>query len=402
MFPLSTVLFPEAGLPLHVFEERYRTLMAHCLESDGEFGVVLITRGSEVGGGDERVDVGTVARIANVAELDDGRMLVVATGVRRVRVEEWLPDDPYPVGGGRGSARPDQAPAPTRCSQGAEGSLRRLRSLLSELGDVPALPHSLRIAGDPDQVGWQLCDMAPLASLDLQRLLVADGSRGPDAPPGRPVRRHERRRHRPARRGRGPATRRASPTLGSGLRRTRSVRGPRCWTRKAVIPSASPWAASWRHAGILHEGGVGRVLHVPALDQHLGDRREVEPAEVVTGVDAVGARVVRHLQAGGGQELVAHVVAELVRRRHDGHVVADRADHRERDIDGEAPPDTGPPSPWMEMAASDPASLPMAARTLTHGPTPVSVERVRTTVAPPAWSRAASRRATSKLKACSV
>ena len=58
---------------------------------------------------------------------------------------------------------------------GAEGSLRRLRSLLSELGDVPALPHSLRITGDQQEVGWQLCDMAPLVSLDLQRLLVADG-----------------------------------------------------------------------------------------------------------------------------------------------------------------------------------------------------------------------------------
>ena len=63
MFPLSTVLFPQAGLPLHVFEERYRTLMAECLDGDGEFGVVLIARGSEVGGGDQRVDIGTVARI---------------------------------------------------------------------------------------------------------------------------------------------------------------------------------------------------------------------------------------------------------------------------------------------------------------------------------------------------
>jgi len=174
MFPLSTVLFPEAGLPLHVFEERYRTLMATCLESDGEFGVVLITRGSEVGGGDRRTDVGTVARIANVAELDDGRMLVVATGVRRVRVEEWLSDDPYP------RAVVADLPDPDGGCDGdvltaAEGSLRRLRSLLSELGDVPALPHSLRISGDPDEVGWQLCDMAPLVSIDLQRLLTADG-----------------------------------------------------------------------------------------------------------------------------------------------------------------------------------------------------------------------------------
>jgi hypothetical protein len=174
MFPLSTVLFPEAGLPLHVFEERYRALMAHCLQADGEFGVVLISRGSEVGGGDERVDIGTVARIANVAELEDGRMLVVATGVRRVRVEEWLPDDPYPRA--RVEDLPDDA---GRCAgevlAAAEGSLRRLRSLLSELGDVPALPHSLRISGGPDQIGWQLCDMAPLASIDLQRLLAAGG-----------------------------------------------------------------------------------------------------------------------------------------------------------------------------------------------------------------------------------
>ena len=174
MFPLSAVLFPEAGLPLHVFEERYRSLMTHCLEADGEFGVVLIARGSEVGGGDERVDVGTVARIANVAELDDGRMLVVATGVRRVRVAEWLSDDPYP------RALVDDLPdGAATCSgdvlAGAEGSLRRLRSLLSELGDVPALPHSLRISGDQEEVGWQLCDMAPLASLDQQRLLAADG-----------------------------------------------------------------------------------------------------------------------------------------------------------------------------------------------------------------------------------
>jgi Lon protease-like protein len=173
MFPLATVLFPEAGLPLHVFEERYRTLMGQCLESDGEFGVVLITRGSEVGGGDQRVEVGTVARIANVAELDDGRMLVVATGVRRIRVEEWLPEEPFPLA--LVEDVPDRvAGCPDDVMAAAEGSLRRLRSLLSELGDVPALPHGLRIAGEPEKVGWQLCDMAPLASLDLQRLLVSE------------------------------------------------------------------------------------------------------------------------------------------------------------------------------------------------------------------------------------
>jgi hypothetical protein len=174
MFPLSSVLFPEAGLPLHVFEERYRALMASCLEADGEFGVVLIARGSEVGGGDERVHVGTMARIANAAELEDGRMLVVATGVHRIRVTEWLVDDPYPLALVEDLPdRPGQCP--TEVLVRTEASLRRLRSLLSELGDVPALPHSLRISGDPEEVGWQLCDMAPLVSHDQQRLLEADG-----------------------------------------------------------------------------------------------------------------------------------------------------------------------------------------------------------------------------------
>jgi Lon protease-like protein len=172
MFPLSTVLFPGAGLPLHVFETRYRALMADCLDHDGEFGVVLITRGSEVGGGDQRVDVGTLARIDQVAELEDGRMLVIARGDRRVRVERWLVDEPYPraeveelpvVGGGHH----DQALAT------AEVAVRRLRSLVSELGEVPALPPELEISGTDEDVAWQLCELAPLNLMDRQHLLAS-------------------------------------------------------------------------------------------------------------------------------------------------------------------------------------------------------------------------------------
>ena len=54
MFPLGTVLLPGAVLPLHVFEPRYRQLVQDCLAGEPEFGVVLIERGSEVGGGDQR------------------------------------------------------------------------------------------------------------------------------------------------------------------------------------------------------------------------------------------------------------------------------------------------------------------------------------------------------------
>ena len=96
MFPLGTVLLPFAHLPLHIFEPRYRALVKDVLAGEGEFGVVLIERGHEVGGGDVRFRVGTVARIVQSAELPDGRWLVDAVGTERFRIAEWLPEDPYP------------------------------------------------------------------------------------------------------------------------------------------------------------------------------------------------------------------------------------------------------------------------------------------------------------------
>ena len=175
MFPLSTVLFPRAGLPLHVFEDRYQTMMADCLDGDREFGVVLISRGSEVGGGDQRLDVGTVARISQVADVGDGRMLVTAEGLRRVRVCRWLSDDPYP------RAEVEDLPVDsegdsTGAGAEAEVAVRRLRSLLSELGDVPAIPHDLHFRGSDEDVGWQLCALAPLNLVDLQQLLACPGN----------------------------------------------------------------------------------------------------------------------------------------------------------------------------------------------------------------------------------
>ena len=77
MFPLSAVLFPHATMPLHVFEPRYRQLMRDCLAGDARFGVVLIARGPEVGGGDERNRYGTRGIITEAAELTDGRWVEV-------------------------------------------------------------------------------------------------------------------------------------------------------------------------------------------------------------------------------------------------------------------------------------------------------------------------------------
>lgn len=172
MFPLGTVLVPSLGLPLHVFETRYRALVRDCLEGAGELGVVLIERGSEVGGDDVRSAVGTVAGILDPVELPDGRWTLTAVGLRRLRVHEWLPDDPYP----RAEVEdwPDAAAGPAyegRLEQ-VLARLRRTLALATEAGDA-APPATIELTEDPILAGYQAAAVAPIGALDRQRLLCA-------------------------------------------------------------------------------------------------------------------------------------------------------------------------------------------------------------------------------------
>lgn len=171
MFPLGTVLFPHALLPLHVFEPRYRTLTQRCLEGDQQFGVVLIERGFEVGGGDVRFDVGTVAHIVRAGQFDDGRWMLVTVGVQRIRVVEWLPDDPHPVA--RVERLDEVAGAPATAIDDLAATLRRVLALRSELGDaVPGLDVDL--SDDLVQASFEAAALATLGPLDSQRLLALD------------------------------------------------------------------------------------------------------------------------------------------------------------------------------------------------------------------------------------
>ncbi len=175
MFPLSVVLFPTGLLPLRVFEPRYRAMTTDCLAGDREFGVVLIERGSEVGGGDQRTDVGTVARIERATQFPDGRWALLARGTVRLRVARWLADDPYPRA--EVEVVPDPPGDPVRTTQAvarAEASVRRVRALLSELRDTPPLPSDPPPGTDALGRSWWLCAEAPLAALDRQRLLCTD------------------------------------------------------------------------------------------------------------------------------------------------------------------------------------------------------------------------------------
>src|ERR1700753_3134861 len=137
MFPLSAVLFPHASMPLHVFEPRYRELMRDCLAGDARFGVVLIERGSEVGGGDERSALGTRGVITKAVELPDGRWVLELEGEALIEVEQWLPDDPYPVALVQ-EAEQVVGPGDVGPLVGAAGQrVRRARALLAEQGGAP-------------------------------------------------------------------------------------------------------------------------------------------------------------------------------------------------------------------------------------------------------------------------
>jgi Lon protease-like protein len=172
MFPLGTVLVPSAGLPLHVFEPRYRAMVHDCLAADREFGVVLIERGSEVGGHDVRTDAGTVARILDAEELPDGRFALATVGVRRLRVVEWLPDDPYPLAEVEDWPDPDPTDAHADALAGCLTLLRRSLALAAEAGD-PAAPATIELSDDPVLAGYQAAAVAPIGPLDQHALLRA-------------------------------------------------------------------------------------------------------------------------------------------------------------------------------------------------------------------------------------
>ncbi|WP_295100344.1 LON peptidase substrate-binding domain-containing protein [uncultured Microbacterium sp.] len=166
MFPLGSVLFPYTPLPLRVFEPRYLTMIGQLLdEDDPQFGVVLIERGHEVGGGDRRSGIGTMARLVSVAA--DAEVLhTLAVGTARFTVEQWLDEAPYP--------RAEVAPLPeltwndalTPLRTEAEAIVRRVLARTDSPWDADTeLSEELLAAA------WQLAAIAPLSEYDQYTLL---------------------------------------------------------------------------------------------------------------------------------------------------------------------------------------------------------------------------------------
>ena len=175
VFPLSTVLMPAMPLSLRIFEERYLKLLGDLIgEENPEFGVVLIERGQEVGGGEKRLNIGTIASVTDIGTLDEFYG-VESFGSQRFRVNAWLPDNPYPMADidllpdliWSDELMPDLDRLETR--------VRNLLAKASEFGDLQ-YGADTEISDDPIDACWQLAGMLPVGGLDQADLLSADSA----------------------------------------------------------------------------------------------------------------------------------------------------------------------------------------------------------------------------------
>ena len=178
MFPLQSALLPGEVLPLRIFEPRYSELVRDCLEMDDpSFGVVLITRGREVGGGDMRGDVGALAHITEYADQGMGQYELKAVVGERIRIDEWLPDNPYP----RASIRPwpDEAGPPVtpeRIGEVVDRILALFERIVSSRGAQlrsDALAVEPEIADDPSRHIYALASRVPMGQADRYAVLAA-------------------------------------------------------------------------------------------------------------------------------------------------------------------------------------------------------------------------------------
>jgi Lon protease-like protein len=92
LFPLGIVALPSEVVPLHIFEDRFKTMIGECLERDAEFGIVWMSD-------DGLRPVGCACEITEVLErMEDGRLNILTRGTRPFRIVERQDDLPYPAG----------------------------------------------------------------------------------------------------------------------------------------------------------------------------------------------------------------------------------------------------------------------------------------------------------------
>jgi uncharacterized protein len=173
MFPLGAVLFPHTPLALRIFEERYLVMLGRLLdETDPAFGVVLIERGTETGGGDQRFALGTMAQLSQVVP-QAGQMQVLARGTERFEIVEWLDDAPYPRADVRALPDLEWNDALLPLLEEAERIVRRVLGRARQYGGTRWDPE-VELSEEPLPRAWQVAAIAPLGELDQMELLRSE------------------------------------------------------------------------------------------------------------------------------------------------------------------------------------------------------------------------------------
>lgn len=174
LFPLTTVLFPGALLPLHIFEPRYRLLVRRCVERERPFGVVLIRAGAEVGAAADPYAIGTEARIVGLTALPDGRSYIVTRGERRFAVDSVIADaEPYLVGRVRYLSELEGVGARAQVVEALEalgGYLLAVAAATEDERGEAALASELKEAG-PVEVAYKIAGALAIDAQERQNLL---------------------------------------------------------------------------------------------------------------------------------------------------------------------------------------------------------------------------------------
>ena len=172
LFPLNTVLFPGAVLNLHVFEERYRRMIAECLDANEAFGVVLIRDGQEAGDPDVTPhEIGTTAEISEVTPLPAGRYYISTTGKRRFRIERIVRRDPFLVARVEYLNDADVDDDEERACELTHRVLGEFREYMKLLVAFSGNASDVDIPHDPTDASYVVGDALQVADALKQRLL---------------------------------------------------------------------------------------------------------------------------------------------------------------------------------------------------------------------------------------
>lgn len=168
LFPLGAVLFPGGPLLLRIFEPRYVDMVGRCMREDSPFAVTLIHEGAETGPATFH-DVGTLAKIVDWHQYEDGLLGITTLGQRRVRiVDAHRQADGLNVGRVEPVAHEAPLALPTRY----EYMARLLEQLIDQLGEQ--YRHAEPDYGDSTWVGFRLAEILPLSNALKQRCLEMD------------------------------------------------------------------------------------------------------------------------------------------------------------------------------------------------------------------------------------